>query len=80
MLILKRAEYSVKSETFRSRIKCKEQVMNICKYCVFLNQASSKSNYVCSIQKLKYPYSPGYYLKNPNEKACEQFRKREMKR
>lgn len=54
--------------------------MNICKYCVFLNQASSKSNFVCSIKKLKYPYSPGYYLKNPLEKACEQFKQREAQR
>lgn len=58
----------------------KEYRMNICKYCVFLNQASRKSNFVCSIKKLKYPYSPGYYLKNPLEKACEQFKQRETQR
>lgn len=54
--------------------------MKRCRDCAFLMHVTEKSNYVCSIEKIKHPSSPGLYLKNPNETACmANFRKAERK-
>ena len=44
-----------------------------CKTCGFLNQSNGKGNFICSIQKLKHPTSPGLYIKNPNSDACYSY-------
>lgn len=48
-----------------------------CKECAYLNLKTKNGNCVCSFLKLKNPYTPGLYLKNENEKACVNFRKKE---
>lgn len=50
--------------------------MKICKYCVFFNAPTEKSNSICSILKIKHPYEPGLYLRNPRQDACSQFKER----
>lgn len=52
--------------------------MKTCKDCVFLNQGGN-GNCVCSLRKLSKPFEPGFYLKNPREKACEQLKERKEK-
>lgn len=51
--------------------------MNKCMECSFLIRLTEHSNFICSIEKLRNPHSPGLYVKNPNEKACNyNFRKK----
>ena len=55
--------------------------MKCCGYCVFLNTKDTQNcNFVCSINKLKHPYEPGLYLKNPREEGCEHFKEREAEK
>lgn len=47
-----------------------------CIECAFLIRETSKSNYICSIEKIRHPGTPGFYIKNPNSLACmSNFRK-----
>ena len=55
-----------------------DPIMKICKDCVFLNKGGN-GNCVCSLRKLSKPFEPGFYLKNPREKACEQLKERKEK-
>lgn len=48
--------------------------MAMCKDCAFLQQASEKSNCICSILKLKKPFEPGYYIRNKYSQACAHFK------
>lgn len=47
--------------------------MKICKYCAFLNAATNKGNLICTLLKIKYPYEPELYIRNPKQDACSQF-------
>lgn len=46
-------------------------MMKRCRECAFLNRNGEKGNYVCSIEKMRHPGSPGLYIRNPNSQACE---------
>lgn len=41
-----------------------------CIECSFLLKPSEKSNYICSIEKIRTPTAPGLYVKNPKDQAC----------
>lgn len=44
--------------------------MSKCINCAFLLHSSPKSNYICSIEKMRHPNEPGLYIKNPNSISC----------
>lgn len=48
-----------------------------CKDCAYINPRTKNGNCICSFLKIKFPFKPGLYLKNENEKACPYFRKKE---
>lgn len=52
--------------------------MPYCRECAFIKEEIRIGNCICSILKLKHPYEPGLYLKNPNEKSCSNFKKVEI--
>lgn len=53
--------------------------MAMCKDCAYINPRTKNGNCICSFLKIKFPFQPGLYLKNENEKACSYFRKKEYR-
>ena len=51
----------------------KEKSAGLCGSCVFFSSDKYIKSSVCSIRKIQHPTEPGLYLKNPNEKGCENY-------
>lgn len=52
--------------------------MEICENCAYCNEKDKKGNYLCAFKKLKNPFDPGLYLINKFQKACSDYRKKEV--
>lgn len=64
--------------TAEMKVKVKKGAKKMqCKDCAYINPRTKNGNCICSFLKIKFPFQPGLYLKNENEKACSYFRKKE---